>query len=278
MHFDDQPPKQGLYDPAFEKDACGVGFIAELSGAPSHKTVIDAAHILNHLTHRGACGCETETGDGAGMLLGMPDLFMRKVAAEHSVHLPAKGLYSVGIVFFPKDEAKISLGKKIIDEAITNHGQKSLLWRKLPVRPNYGKGLGATAAACEPHMEQIFVGAKDGVKPAEFEKILYVIRRKAYLAGLEKLTPDQSFYFVSLSSRTITYKGMLKSEQVLEYFRDLNDPDFESHVALVHSRFATNTFPGFATIYFAAFANSALLLSSKFKSLQIGISDSLMYS
>ena len=254
MHFDDQPPKQGLYDPAFEKDACGVGFIAELSGAPSHKTVIDAAHILNHLTHRGACGCETETGDGAGMLLGMPDLFMRKVAAEHSVHLPAKGLYSVGIVFFPKDEAKISLGKKIIDEAITNHGQKSLLWRKLPVRPNYGKGLGATAAACEPHMEQIFVGAKDGVKPAEFEKILYVIRRKAYLAGLEKLTPDQSFYFVSLSSRTITYKGMLKSEQVLEYFRDLNDPDFESHVALVHSRFATNTFPGFAAIYCAAFA------------------------
>ena len=246
IHFDDQPPKQGLYDPAFEKDACGVGFIAELSGAPSHKTVIDAAHILCHLTHRGACGCETETGDGAGMLLGMPDLFMRKVAAEQSVHLPPKGLYSVGIVFFPKNEASIAAGKKIIDEAITSHNQKSLLWRKLPVRPNYGKGLGATAAACEPHMEQIFVGAKDGLKPAEFEKLLYVIRRKAYLAGLEKLSHDESFYFVSLSSRTITYKGMLKSEQVLEYFRDLNDPDFESHVALVHSRFATNTFPGHA--------------------------------
>ena len=240
-HFDAWPQKQGLYNPENEKDACGVGFIAELSGKPSHETVRDAAVILTRLNHRGACGCEEETGDGAGMLISMPDKLYRKVC---EFKLPPLGEYSAGIVFFPKDEAAVAAGKKIFEDAIAKFGQKLLGWRKIPVRNNHGKGLGQTALACEPYMEQIFVGFADGVTQEQREPLLFGIRRTAQLASDRTLESDKRFYICSLSSRVITYKGMLTAHQLTDYFADLEDPDCESHVAMVHSRFATNTFPG----------------------------------
>jgi len=246
-HFDDYPKAQGLYNPNLEKDACGVGFVADLTGQPSRRTVVDALHVLNHLTHRGACGCEQETGDGAGILCSIPHTFFQKVCkAEMGLDLPEKGRYAAGIFFFEKgNDAKTAESKKMIDDIVKELGQKVLGWRKLPVRPTHNKGLGATALACEPYMEQLFIGASDDAKAEQFEAVLYMIRRKAAIAGRAKYG-EKNFYVCSLSSNVITYKGMLKSEQVMEYFADLDDDDFHSHVALVHSRFATNTFPGWS--------------------------------
>jgi len=242
MHFDAQPPKDGLYDPQFEHDACGIGFIADMTGKATHETVKDAAVILTRLNHRGACGCEEETGDGAGMLIAIPDKLYRRVCP---FPLPPLGEYSAGIVFFPKAYGNAqAAGKKIIEDAIAKFGQKLLGWRVVPVRPNEGKGLGATALSCEPHMEQVFVGFAAGVLPEQREPILYGIRSFARHAGERDLGGDKEFYICSLSSRVITYKGMLTSHQLTDYFADLEDPDCMSHVAMVHSRFATNTFPG----------------------------------
>jgi len=175
----------------------------------------------------------------------MPDKFLRKAATKAGITLPEQGRYAAGILYFEKNEAKTAESKEIINKVIVEHGQKVLGWRKLPTRPNHNLGLGATAAACEPHMEQLFIGAADDLKTEAFDPMLFVIRRKATLAG-EAAYGDKNYYFCSLASTTITYKGMLKSEQVMEYFEDLEDPEFETHVAMVHSRFATNTFPGWS--------------------------------
>lgn len=241
MNFDAQPAKYGLYDPVNEKDACGVGFIADMTGKQTHDTVKDAAVILTRLNHRGACGCEEETGDGAGMLIAIPDKLYRK---KCEFTLPPVGEYSAGIMYFPKDAAATEEGKQIFEAAVAKFGQKLLGWRKIPVRPNHGKGLGATALACEPYMEQVFVGFADGVTKEQREPLLFGIRRIAQLTCDSKLANDKQFYICSLSSKVITYKGMLTSHQLTDYFEDLEDPDCESHVAMVHSRFATNTFPG----------------------------------
>ena len=241
IHFDAHPQKQGLYSPENEKDACGVGFIADLTGTPTHATVKDAAVILTRLNHRGACGCEEETGDGAGMVIAIPDKLYRKVC---SFELPPKNEFAAGIMFFPKDEAATAQGKALVEGAIKKFGQKLLGWRKVPVRPQQGKGLGATALACEPYMEQVFVGFAPGVTKEQREPLLFGIRRVAQLNCEKEMEEDKQFYICSLSSRTITYKGMLTAHQLTDYFADLEDPDCESHVAMVHSRFATNTFPG----------------------------------
>jgi glutamate synthase (NADPH/NADH) large chain len=215
IHFQQETPKQGLYNPDQERDACGVGFVADLTGTHTRATVTDALHVLNHLTHRGACGCETETGDGAGIIVGMPDKFLRKIVkADCGVDLPPKGRYAVGNVFFVKDDKIVAAQKKTFTEVVESFGLTVLAWRKVPVRPGYGKGLGATAAACEPYQEQIYVAAPDSLDVEKFNPLLFEVRQKAQYATEKVAGEDRGLYICSLSANVLTYKGMLKSEQV----------------------------------------------------------------
>ncbi|MBE2205348.1 MAG: glutamate synthase large subunit [Chthoniobacterales bacterium] len=234
------PPKQGLYDPAFEHDACGVGFLVNMRGEKSHAIVRDALTILRNLDHRGACGSERNTGDGAGILLQIPDKFFRRVCGEAGFALPTPGQYGVGIIFQSPDEKMIAGGQSLFEKLVAEQGLALLGWRDLPTD---NASLGASACASEPRMRQVFIGRKPGCKDvADFERQLYVVRKRASnsirLAGV-----DPVWFVATLSSRTIVYKGMLMPEQVDAYFADLKDPDVESALALVHSRFSTNTFP-----------------------------------
>ncbi len=239
------PPKQGLYDPEFEKDACGVGFIAQIKGIPSHQIVLDADTILQNMDHRGACGCETNTGDGSGILCGMPHGFMRKVAKRDlGVELPEPGKYSAGLVFFPKDEAQREHCRALINRLVAESGQKLLGWRDVVQETDHAD-VGPSARRSEPWVEMLFVGAAEGIDEAAFERKLYVIKKQAshLIRGDKSLSQALIFYMCSLSTRVIIYKGMLTPAQVLPYYPDLRDEDFETHLAMVHSRFSTNTFP-----------------------------------
>ena len=234
------PPKQGLYDPAFEHDACGVGFLVNVHGKKSHGIVSDALTILRNLDHRGACGCEINTGDGAGILMQIPDKFLRRVCGEAGMRLPAVGRYGVGVVFTSPDPAAIVAGQKVFDRIVTEQGLVLLGWREMPTDHS---SLGATARASEPAIRQVFVGCPEGeLDVAAFERKLYIVRKIA--SNLIRLDGvDPSWFVASLSSQTLVYKGMLMPAQVDAYFPDLLDPDVESALALVHSRFSTNTFP-----------------------------------
>ena len=254
------PPKQGLYDPAFEKDSCGIGFVCDIKGRPSRVVVEDALGMNCSMEHRGGLGYETNTGDGAGILLGLPDCFLRRAAAEElGVELPERGRYGVGNVFLPTapEERERCLG--LLEREIESAGQRLLGWRELPIDP-HGADIGNAARAAMPHMVQLFVGtglagANSGVDALtdagaalteeEFERKLYLIRKHAthLLRGDQNLAQRQLFYICSLSSRVIVYKGMLTPNQMAPFFKDLTEPDFESHLAMVHSRFSTNTFP-----------------------------------
>ncbi len=239
------PVKQGLYDPELEKDSCGVGFVANVRGIPSHQIVLDVNTILCNMDHRGACGCEINTGDGAGILVGMPDTFLRRVASESlGVTLPPKGKYSVGNVFFPKDVAERALCKAQFNRLIESEGQRLLGWRDLPQSPEVAN-IGPTALRAEPHMEQVFIAAADGLSTEAFERKLYLIRKQAshLLRSGGQLKEPTLFYVCSLSTKTLIYKGMLTPAQVFPYYPDLVATDFETHLAMVHSRFSTNTFP-----------------------------------
>jgi glutamate synthase domain-containing protein 2/glutamate synthase domain-containing protein 1/glutamate synthase domain-containing protein 3 len=235
MHEPKRPGAAGLYDPAYEHDACGVGAVADLGGEPTHATVEKALWVLDHLEHRGASGAEADTGDGAGILLQMPDQLLRGVAG---FELPERGRYAVGMVFLPREEADRRQIEEILEAAIAEEGQELLGWRDVPVDSSVP---GASAAAVEPVIRQLFVASRlDAGDGLAFERKLYVIRRvaerRAWDAGLEVAV-------ASLSSRTIVYKGMLTSPQLRAYFPDLRDPRMESALALVHSRYSTNTFP-----------------------------------
>jgi glutamate synthase (ferredoxin) len=237
------PPKQGLYDPQFEHDACGLGFVVNMKGAKSHQLVSDALQILVNLDHRGAVGCEPNTGDGAGILIQVPHDFFVAEAARLGFKLPAFGQYGVGQLFLPKDKAEREAIKKELAKIISDEGQPVLGWRDVPVD---NSSLGKTAVAAEPFMAQIFVGRNAAIKDdAAFERKLYVIRKvaeqKIRYAG--KIAGGKFFYVSSLSARTLTYKGMLMSEQVEKYYDDLRNPAVTTALALVHSRFSTNTFP-----------------------------------
>ncbi|WP_146459197.1 glutamate synthase large subunit [Rubripirellula tenax] len=240
------PPAQGLYDPEFEKDACGVGFIAHIKGVPSHQNVIDADTILQNMDHRGACGCETNTGDGSGIMCGLPHKFLRKVAKRDlGVELPEPGQFAAGLVFLPQDEAERAECKSTIESLIAEAGQKLIGWRDVPQMTDIAD-IGPTARASEPYIEQLFVEASDGLKDDAFDRKLYMIHKQAShrLRGADSsLKQALMFYICSLSSKVIIYKGMLTPAQVLPYFPDLRDTDFETHLAMVHSRFSTNTFP-----------------------------------
>ncbi|MEQ1862474.1 MAG: glutamate synthase large subunit [Chthoniobacteraceae bacterium] len=231
------PEKQGLYDPQFEHDSCGVGFVVHMKGRKSHDIVQNALTILVNLDHRGACGCEKNSGDGAGILMQIPHKFLQKVAG---VALPAPGQYGVGSLYLSPDAAVRAKSRALFESIATGEGHTVLGWRDVPVD---NSSLGKTAVASEPRMQQVFIqrGA-DVADDAAFERKLYVLRKLAHKA-IRAANVDPFWYAPSLSCRTLIYKGMLMPVQVGAYFLDLADPDVESALALVHSRFSTNTFP-----------------------------------
>ncbi len=233
------PPKQGLYDPQFEHDACGVGFIVQMHGQKSHSIVEQGLTILINLDHRGACGSESNTGDGAGILLQIPDRFLRKVAAQQQIQLPGQGQYGVGMIYSHPDPAIRHRSREIFTAITSAEGLKVLGWRDVPTD---NARLGNTAKASEPFMEQVFIQAAVGMDELALERKLYVIRKQAH-NEIRATDINDYWYPASLSGRTIVYKGMLMPEQVGAYYADLRDPDMDSALALVHSRFSTNTFP-----------------------------------
>ena len=239
------PQPQGLYHPQFEHDSCGVGFIADLNGKPSHQLVDDAEEMLCHMVHRGGCGCDENTGDGSGILTGLPYEFLERVAREDlQLTLPPRGQYGVGVVFLPPFEEEKERCKQIVNTIIQEQGQQLLGWRKLPV-DLVGADVGPTSRACEPAMEMLFVGAAEGLDQEALERQLFVIRKLASRKIRQESDLSQAlmFYVNSLSTKVIIYKGMLTPEQVRLYFLDLQAEDYQSHLAMVHSRFSTNTFP-----------------------------------
>ena len=242
----DKHNTSGLYDASFEHDSCGVGFIVNIKGTKSHKLVRQAFEIGINLLHRGACGCEKNTGDGAGILLQLPHKFLAKKTAAIGFELPDPGSYGVGMVFLPREPAAQQQIENIFTEVIKDEDQTLLGWRDVPTDDAH---LGATAKSGEPIIRQIFISRRNteleqGDAHLQFERKLYVIRKRVSreVGALKQIAPDM-FYIASLSSNTIVYKGMLIADQIERMFPDLNDPDFESALALVHSRFSTNTFP-----------------------------------
>ena len=236
------PPAQGLYDPANEHDACGVGFVANIKGRKSHAIIENGLTILKKLVHRGACGCEENTGDGVGMLVQMPHTFFKRICPEAGIDLPEYGQYGAGLVFLPVDPAQSERIQAIIEEIITAEGQTVLGWR---VVPTDSSSLGPTALAGEPTFKQIFIGRGDNVaNEMDFERKLFVIRKLVEKAvATSDLSEKNYFYIPSLSHRTFIYKGMLTVTQLELMYPDLLQDDFESALALVHQRFSTNTFP-----------------------------------
>jgi len=236
------PDKEGLYDPKFEHDACGVGFVAHLKGQQSHDIVSKGLELLANLEHRGAVGAEKNSGDGAGILTQMPDKFMRRVAKEASdIDLPPFGEYGVGVVFIPRDPDAYSETQSIVEQCIEELGQECLGWRKVPT---VNESLGETVKAIEPIVKHVFIKKADDIDSDAFERKLFVIRK--YTQARVTASPIRGtsyFYMPSLSYKTISYKGQLITEQLPLYFPDLSDEDYESAITLVHSRFSTNTFP-----------------------------------
>jgi glutamate synthase (ferredoxin) len=237
--------RQGLYDPAHEHDACGVGFVADLKNRRSHDIVQKALQVLVNLQHRGACGCETNTGDGAGILIQTPHEFLGREAERAKIRLPRAGEYGVGMAFLPKDAEARAQCERLFEKIVGEEGQRVLGWRTVPTS---SRELGPTAQAGEPAVRQIFVGRGDREgDPAAFERKLYIIRKRVESAIKSSAIPSRAMFYVSsLSYKTLVYKGMLKPDQVCGYFPDLLDPDVQSALALVHSRFSTNTFPNWA--------------------------------
>jgi glutamate synthase (NADPH) large chain len=229
--------KQGLYDPVFEHDACGVGFVANIRGERSHDVVHKGIQVLENLEHRGACGCDPETGDGAGILIQQPDAFWRVEAKALGVSLPEAGRYAVANVFLALDAAQAAWQAEQLERAIRAEGQVLLGWRDVPHRP---EAIGPVARAAMPRIRQVFVGSAPGLEQDVFERKLYVIRRVAEKAIAER---EGFFYVCNLSTRTIAYPGMLKATQIEPFYPDLRRPEVESALALVHSRYSTNTMP-----------------------------------
>lgn len=236
------PHKQGLYDPAFEHDACGIGFVANIKGKKSNEIVHQALTILKNLDHRGGQGSETTTGDGAGILIQIPHKYLKRECEKRNITLPKAGSYGVGMVFFPMDPSVRKEHERMVERIIEEEGQTLLGWRSVPVDNSL---LGKSAQAAEPFIRQVFVGKSDKLQDAmDFERKLYVIRKRSENAIRgQKLAGHEQFYFASFSSSTIVYKGMLTTDQLDTFYLDLMDSTVESALALVHSRFSTNTFP-----------------------------------
>src|SRR5436190_1268057 len=232
----------GLYHPSYEHDSCGIGFIANIKGSKSHPIISDALTVLENMEHRGACGCENNTGDGAGIMIQMPHEFFFDECLKCGVHLPAYGKYGVGVIFFPKEIRLREECRDIFNRSAEKLGIETLLYRKVPVNPD---GIGLTALSVEPEIEQVFLACPDHINnPDEFERKLFVLRNHASHLINNTVRKDAiGFYIASLSYKTVVYKGQLTSLQVRNYFQDLSNKRVVSAFGLVHSRFATNTFP-----------------------------------
>ncbi len=235
------PPKQGLYDPQFEKDSCGVGFVANMDGTRSNHIVRQALEVLTNLRHRGACGCDPESGDGAGITLQVPHEFLAEKCGEIGIELPGTGQYGVGMVFLPPNPEHRQFCEQVLERIIQEEGQRTIGWRDVPVDSS---AIGSVAHEAEPVIRQVFITKSPFLDAHQFERKLYVIRRRATTTIEAAVMEDVGFfYIVSLSSRTLIYKGQLMARQMATFFLDLNDTSIKSGLALVHSRFSTNTFP-----------------------------------
>ncbi|MCX8064463.1 MAG: glutamate synthase large subunit [Candidatus Hydrogenedentes bacterium] len=241
MQQDQNQKEKGLYDQRFEHDSCGVGFIVNIDATKSHSIVEDGIKILINLTHRGACGCDPQTGDGCGIMFQLPDEFFRETLR---FSLPKPGEYAVGMLFLPKDTTLRNICKEIISATVAEEGQKVLGWRDVPVNPNY---IGWLAKTSEPHIEQIFIKSQNNPDNEAFERKLFIIRKVAS-RKIRNLLGDRKneFYIPSLSSRTIVYKGLFLPEVMCKYYLDLQDRRIISAFAIVHQRYSTNTLPSWS--------------------------------
>ena len=233
--------QQGLYEPQTESDACGVGFVVDIKGHKSHKIIDNALTILKNLLHRGACGCEENTGDGVGILIQKPHKFFKRVCADIKIELPDDEDYGTGMVFLPLDKSQLKRCQEIFEKIIVEENQELLGWRDVPTNDSL---LGPTAREGEPTFKQIFIGKNSELDSADFDRKLYIIRKRVENSIWNSdMTGQNLFYIPSLSYRTFLYKGMLTGTQIEPMFPDLSDPDVESALALVHQRFSTNTMP-----------------------------------
>jgi len=235
------PKTQGLYSPRYEHDACGLGFVANIEGHKSHDIVLKGIQILINLTHRGACGCDPETGDGAGILIQIPHTFFERECASLGFTLPSPGEYGVGMVFLPVDPQERMLCEGILEKAARAQGLTVLGWRDTPIN---GDTIGRVARASQPYIEQIFIRRSRGMDQDALERKLYVVRKRAEAAVAESDLKEKDFFYIpSLSSRTIVYKGLLLAPQIPLFYKELSDAELTSAICQVHQRFSTNTFP-----------------------------------
>jgi glutamate synthase domain-containing protein 2/glutamate synthase domain-containing protein 1/glutamate synthase domain-containing protein 3 len=235
------PPAQGLYDPANEHDACGMGFVASIRGHKSHDIIRKGIQVLINLTHRGACGCDPETGDGAGILIQIPHKFFARECEALGFELPQPGKYGVGMTFLPVEKHPRLQTEGTLERIIREEGLTVLGWRDTPVD---GDAIGRVARASQPYIQQIFIGCPDCVDEDTFERKLYIVRKRAEKEIAESDIEGKEFFYIpSLSVRTIVYKGLLLAPQIANFYNELSDPDVMSALCLVHQRFSTNTFP-----------------------------------
>ncbi|MEE8359768.1 MAG: glutamate synthase central domain-containing protein, partial [Candidatus Omnitrophota bacterium] len=236
------PKKQGLYDPQFEHDSCGVGFVCNVKGHKSNKIIKQGLEVLDRLSHRGAVGADPKTGDGAGILIQIPHEFLIKACRNSSIELPGRGEYGTGLVFLPQDKDERAFCESVFKRAINEEGQRLLGWRDVPVDDS---NIGKSARDTQPVIKQVFIQRDSGLKEQiSFERKLYVIRRVIENAiNASDLKEKSFFYITNLSSRTFSYKGLLMPHQMEDYFTDLKDKEIKSAICLVHSRYSTNTFP-----------------------------------
>jgi glutamate synthase (ferredoxin) len=235
------PLAQGLYHPAHEHDACGIGFVANVRGLKSHEIISKGIQVLLNLTHRGACGCDPETGDGAGILLQIPHEFFVRECGKLGFELPEPGAYGVGMTFLPVEKHERLQCEGILERIVREEGLTVLGWRDTPC---FASAIGRVARGSQPYIQQIFVGCAELVDEDAFERKLYVVRKRAEnemaVSGIEGA---EVFHIPSLSCRTIVYKGLLLAPQIANFYKELSDPDVTSALCLVHQRFSTNTFP-----------------------------------
>ncbi|MDP2912505.1 MAG: glutamate synthase large subunit [Candidatus Omnitrophota bacterium] len=242
MKYSHFPLKQGLYDPRFEHDSCGAGFVCDIKGRPSNDIVKKGLEVLRRMSHRGATGADPKTGDGAGLLIQIPHEFFLKACRKSGVILPERGHYGTGLIFLPTDPAEKEFCKKIFKKLAEEEGQVMLGWRVAPVDDSE---IGKTARETKPSIEQVFIGRSGDIKEEiEFERRLYIIRKRIESSILSsRLKKKSSFYITNISCRTFSYKGLLMPSQLGGFFADLKDEDLKSAICLVHSRYSTNTFP-----------------------------------
>ena len=246
MHpIQEELKNHGLYDPSFEHEACGVGFVVNMKGGKSHKIVTDGVQILLNLAHRGACGCDPKTGDGAGILVQIPHQFFKAQEKILGFSLPEPGNYAVGMLFLPQDPKERAQCEQILTRIIQEEGHALLGFRDVPTD---NSDLGKESKAAEPVVRQAFIQNKSpNLGQDAFERKLYLISKRAeHEIHASTLKQAELFFIVSLSSRTLVYKGMLLADQLKDYYPDLGNPTLESALALVHSRFSTNTFPAWS--------------------------------